>query len=79
MLESVLSGAYVFKGRDSIYRDISSVHSTYKRVEKTEEAICLVGTVLKEMNVKKVKWYLDEPISNSGRLKTRLFTNKRNV
>ena len=78
LLESVLSGAYIFKGRDGLYRDISSVHGSYKRVLKTENAICLVGKVLKELNVKSVKWYLDEPVSNSGRLKTRLMELSRN-
>lgn len=72
LLESALSGAYIFKGRDGTYRDISSVHGSYKRVTKTEKAIFLIGDTLKELNVKSVKWYLDQPVSNSGRLKTRL-------
>ena len=72
LLESALSGAFVFKGRDGVFRDISSVHGSYKRVVKTEESIILVGNVLKELNVASAKWYLDQPISNSGRLKTRL-------
>lgn len=77
LLESALSGAYVFKGRDGTYRDISSVHGSYKRVIKTENAILLVGNTLKEMKVKSVKWYLDKPVSNSGRLKTRLLEISR--
>jgi len=72
LLESALSGAFIFKARDGIYRDISSVHGSYKRVMKTEEAILIVGNCLKKLNVKSVKWYLDQPVSNSGRLKTRL-------
>ncbi len=72
LLESALSGAYIFKARDGLYRDISSVHGSYKRVVKTEEAIILVGKMLKKLEVHSVKWYLDQPVSNSGRLKTRL-------
>lgn len=72
LLESALSGAFIFKGRDGTYRDISSVHGSYKRVQKTEAAIILVGNVLKKMDVKSVEWYLDSPISNSGRLKKML-------
>ncbi len=72
LLESALSGAYVFKGRDGLYRDISSVYGSYKRVVKTEEAILIVGRFLKDLKVKSVSWYLDQPVSNSGRLKTRL-------
>jgi len=72
LLESILSGAFIFKGRDGLYRDISSVHGSYRRVMKTEEAILLVGNTLKELEVRAVKWYFDQPVSNSGRLKTRL-------
>lgn len=71
-LESALSGAFTFKTRDGLYRDISSVHGSYKRVVKTEEAIITVGRILQKIRVAKVKWYLDKPISNSGRLKTML-------
>ncbi len=77
LLESALSGAYIFKGRDTTYRDISSVHGSYKRVVKTEKAIQLVGKSLKEGNVKSVKWYLDQPVSNSGRLKSQLLEISR--
>lgn len=72
ILESALSGAYVFKCRDGCYRDISSVHGSYKRVIKTREAITMVGDALNQLGVKKVIWYFDAPVSNSGRLKTLL-------
>lgn len=72
LLESALSGAFVFKGQDGCYRDISSVHGSYKRVVKTEEAILMVGQKLQQLNVNQVNWYFDSPVSNSGRLKTRL-------
>ncbi len=77
LLESALSGAFIFKARDGLYRDISSVHGSYKRVVKTEEAIVLVGKVLQDLKVKAVKWYLDQPVSNSGRLKTKLMEISR--
>lgn len=72
LLESALSGAYIFKARDGLYRDISSVHGSYKRVVKTEEALILIGNVVKKLEPSSVKWYLDSPVSNSGRLKTKL-------
>ncbi|MEL6731105.1 MAG: DUF434 domain-containing protein [Bacteroidota bacterium] len=77
LLESALSGAFIFKGRDGNYRDISSVHGSYKRVVKTEEAIHLVGQTLEELQVRHVRWYFDQPVSNSGRLKTRLLEMSR--
>ena len=72
LLESALSGAYILKCRDGAYRDMSSVHGSYKRVVQTENAIQLIGRVLKEVGVDSVCWYLDQPVSNSGRLKSKL-------
>lgn len=72
LLESALSGAFILKGRDGTYRDISSVHGTYKRVYQTESAMILVGNILKKLEVGSVVWYLDAPISNSGRVRTML-------
>ncbi len=71
-LESILSGAFIFKARDGLYRDISSVHGSYKRVIKTEEAILITGNILKDLGVRSVIWYFDQPVSNSGGLKTNL-------
>ncbi len=73
ILESALSGAYLFKGLDGYYRDISSVHGTYKRVQKTEEALILIGKILGNLQIKKALWYFDSPVSNSGRLKALLY------
>lgn len=73
LLEGALSGAYLFKGLDGVYRDIAGVHGSYKRVLQSEKAIDLVGQTLAELGVQKAYWYLDKPVSNSGRLKVRLF------
>ena len=67
ILESALSGAYLFKGLDNAYRDLSGVHGTYKRVQQTEKALLTVGKLLKD---NPVTWVFDQPVSNSGRLKT---------
>ncbi|WP_422106859.1 DUF434 domain-containing protein [Winogradskyella sp.] len=69
ILESALSGAYLFKGLDQAYRDLSGVHGTYKRVQQTETALLRVGNLLKD---NPVTWIFDQPVSNSGRLKTML-------
>lgn len=71
-LESLLSGAYIFQCRDGLYRDISSVHGSYKRVHKTEEGVILIGKILNQLKIKSAHWYLDQPVSNSGKLKTLL-------
>ncbi len=72
ILESALSGAYVFKGLDGAYRDVSGVHGGYKKVSRTDEALKMIGEGLKDLGITHARWYLDAPISNSGRLKTLL-------
>lgn len=70
VMETLLSGGYVFKGLDGCYRDISSVHGSYKRVRQTENVLITIGNALQTLGVKEVIWIFDAPISNSGRLKT---------
>ena len=78
LLEGALSGAYIFKGIDGVYRDVSGVHGSFKQVQKTEEAIDLIGQTLANFEVKKAYWFLDKPVSNSGRLKSRLLEKASN-
>ncbi|QJD97321.1 DUF434 domain-containing protein [Mucilaginibacter robiniae] len=70
ILETFLSGGYVFKGLDGCYRDISSVHGSYKRVKQTEEVLISAGLALQKLGVKQTTWIFDTPVSNSGRLMT---------
>ena len=72
ILESILSNGYVFKGMDGSYRDLSSVHGSYKRVSQTETALHIVGDFLERLNLGKAIWVFDKPVSNSGRLKSML-------
>lgn len=69
LIESMLSGAYLFKGRDGFYRDLSSVHGSYKRVLQTGKAIEIIGEFFRSNKLKKLHWFFDKPVSNSGRLK----------
>jgi hypothetical protein len=59
----------VFRGLDGGYRDISSVHGTYRKVNQTEKVLLLVGKVLQELEAEKVIWVFDTPVSNSGKMK----------
>ena len=65
-----MSGGVIFKGRDGCFRDLASIHGTYRRVTETIPAIKLIGDFLKQISATKVLWLLDNPVSNSGRLKT---------
>lgn len=69
LLESLLSGAYIFEGVDGCFRDLSGVHGTYKSVNQTQTAIKLVGVFFQESQAKKLIWIFDKPVSNSGRIK----------
>ena len=68
-VESGLGGGNIFVCRDSTYRDIASIHSTYRKVEETLPALILVGQNIIKTGASKAIWYLDQPISNSGRLR----------
>jgi hypothetical protein len=69
-VEAAMSGAFVFKGRDGCFRDLASIHGTYRKVTETIPALQLVGDFLKEIRTAGTLWLLDSPVSNSGRLKT---------
>ncbi|MBW8040970.1 MAG: DUF434 domain-containing protein [Planctomycetes bacterium] len=69
-IEAAMSGACVFKGRDGCFRDLASIHGTYRKVTETIPALRLVGEFLKEIGVNDAVWLLDSPVSNSGRSKT---------
>jgi hypothetical protein len=67
-IEAALAGGIILHCRDGTFRDIASIHGTYRKVEETLPAIGLVGSVLADLKVPSVRWLLDSPVSNSGRL-----------
>jgi len=69
-IEAAMSGGIVFKGRDGCYRDLASIHGTYRKVTETIPAIELIGNYLSDLGIASTLWLLDSPVSNSGRLKT---------
>ncbi len=69
-IEAAMSGGVIFKGRDGCYRDLASIHGTYRKVTETIPAVELIGEFLKEIGVAGALCLLDKPVSNSGRLKT---------
>ncbi|WP_368028031.1 DUF434 domain-containing protein [Hymenobacter sp. UV11] len=71
-LETALSGGVVLRGRDGDLRDLSSIHGTYRAVQETDRAIQLAAAALLAISPSPVRWLLDQPVSNSGRLAARL-------
>ncbi|HKS28098.1 MAG TPA: DUF434 domain-containing protein [Pyrinomonadaceae bacterium] len=71
-IEAAMSGGLLIRARDSCIRDLSSVHGSYRSVEETGRAIGLIGEALETLNPARVRWLLDRPVSNSGRLAQRI-------
>lgn len=71
-LEAALSGGLIVHACDGCYRDIASLHGTFRSVEETLPAIEIVGEMMLQQGATRAVWLLDSPVSNSGRLKTTL-------
>jgi len=71
-LEVAMSGSPILLGKDGVYRDLAGLRGTYRLIDKTDAALNLIGKALNELNVPMVKFYLDSPVSNSGRLKSKI-------
>ncbi|MGB9688457.1 DUF434 domain-containing protein [Thermogutta sp.] len=67
-MEAALAGGVLIRGRDGTLRDMASMHGSYRKVQETVAAIRLIGKGLAELGVSTAHWYLDKPVSNSGRL-----------
>lgn len=71
-LEVALSSSTLIQGMDGTIRDLAGLRGTYRLIDKTDEAILKIGQALANLKVGKVVFYLDSPVSNTGRLKTRI-------
>lgn len=69
-VEAAMSGGLIFEGRDGCFRDLASIHGTYRKVEETIPAVQLIGEFMTEIPCGQALWLFDSPVSNSGRLKT---------
>lgn len=75
-IEAVLSVGVLLIGRDQCLRDMSSMHGNYRVLAHTEQAIEKIHHhLLVEAQAKSIVWYLDKPVSNSGRLKGHILAN----
>ncbi|EOS38449.1 hypothetical protein C808_02650 [Lachnospiraceae bacterium M18-1] len=67
-LEVALSGSPVFLCRDGTIRDLAGLRGTYRIIDKTQEAVERILRQLDLLNIAEACFYLDAPVSNSGRL-----------
>ena len=68
-IESALAGGVLIVGLDGCCRDLASVHGTYRKVQETLPALTLIAAHCASRGVTRIDWYLDKPVSNSGRLR----------
>ena len=69
-LEVLLSDSVLFLCMDGTIRDLAALRGTYRIIPETTSAVTMLLDVLQEINAESVHILLDEPVSNSGRLKT---------
>lgn len=68
-LEVALSGSLLIGSDDGTIRDLAGLHGSYRIVDKTYRAVELMLDALDKLPVDEAVIYLDQPVSNSGRLK----------
>ncbi|MCI9118914.1 MAG: DUF434 domain-containing protein [Flavonifractor sp.] len=71
-LEVALSGSLLLEGMDSTIRDLAGLRGTYRIVDKTVRAVELLLGRLETLGVEEALFYLDQQVSNSGRLRALL-------
>ncbi|MCI7611154.1 MAG: DUF434 domain-containing protein [Enterocloster clostridioformis] len=76
-LEIALSGSTLLKCMDGTIRDLAGLRGTYRIIGKTHEAIRLLLCRLKELETERAVFYLDSPVSNSGKLRALILDTAR--
>lgn len=77
-LEVALSGSLLLEGMDSTIRDLAGLRGSYRIVDKTVQAVELLLARLETLGVQKALFYLDQQVSNSGRLRALLLEQAEN-
>lgn len=71
-LEVMLCDSLLFKCMDGTIRDLAALRGTYRLIPETSQAIEIMFDVLREAGASRINILLDQPVSNSGRLKSRI-------
>jgi hypothetical protein len=78
-LEIAFSGSMLFRCMDGTIRDLAGLHGTYRLIPQTDRAITALLGTLEKLRVSRAEIYLDQPVSNSGRLRGRIFELAENI
>ena len=68
-LEVMFSEGILFECMDGTIRDLAALRGTYRLIPETSGAVRMMLRTLQESRISKATILLDEPVSNSGRLK----------
>lgn len=68
-LEVLLCNSILFRCMDGTIRDLAALRGTYRIIPETADAVRMLLNVLRELHSESAHILLDEPVSNSGRLK----------
>ena len=77
-IEVALSKGTLILCDDENIRDIAGLRGTYKIIDKTDIALDIIGRFLEDVKAKEVVIYLDSPVSNSGKLKSKIMSYAEN-
>lgn len=77
-LEIAYSDSMLFRCMDGTIRDIAGLRGTYRLIDKTDMAVNAIAETLTSLDIGKAVFYLDAPVSNSGRLKQKILEIMQN-
>ncbi len=71
-LEVMLCDSVLLECMDTCVRDLAALRGTYRLIPETDEAVFMMLSLLQEAGISRANILLDAPVSNSGRLKSRI-------
>ncbi|MCR5213327.1 MAG: DUF5616 domain-containing protein [Eubacterium sp.] len=78
-LEIAFSDSMLFRCMDGTIRDLAGLRGTYRLIPETGMAVNALLATLKEEKAGKSVIYLDKPVSNSGRLKEKIYQHAKEL
>ncbi len=69
-LEIALCRSLLIRCMDGTIRDLAGLRGTYRLINETQKSVEIIAGMLEQLKIKKAVFYLDAPVSNSGRLKS---------
>ena len=77
-LEVGLSKGLLINCMDESIRDLAGLRGTYRLIDKTYNVLEILGEAFRSLELECVNFYIDAPVSNSGKLKTAIYEAAEN-